>query len=188
MIGLVLCGGKGTRLSDVLPAGLPKCGVIIEGRPLWEYATMATHQVTNAVYLAIGPFDLHTLRIPPSYENWLVEDEQKGSVAVINSLRHRVPGPALLVMNGDTVYFGKLPQDIPNKGILQVIGLDLVKGEPTPACHIIGAHTKLKTEAKNIEDLPPTSVLDLSESLRFIDAGTPQGLRVALRISANWSR
>lgn len=165
MIGLVLCGGKGTRLSGVLPAGLPKTSVRIGGIPVREYAVFAAQSAGCSLVM-----------------NGSTPDT--GTVAEVEFVRRRYRGATILALNGDTILFGELL--VPDvSGLAIVFGQNRLTGAVEPAYYVVGSEAKLS--GRNIEENPTSLVFDEWLRLKFIDTGTPAGLALALEDARKWS-
>ena len=171
MTGLILMGGKGERLQGVIPMGMPKCAVMIGGRPVWQYATMAAAQMCDGgVMYAPGPFaDI-------GIAGRIVPDNGQGTVAVVRAAKPR----PLAVFNGDTILFGAPTFDVPGKpGLYAVQGHDLVNDRNETAFYIVVRGVAFPAGAKNLEDVRLTDVIEVADTLSFIDCGTVAGLQLA---------
>ena len=165
MIGLILCGGEGTRLRGVIPAGFPKTSVRIGGLPVLDYANLAA-------------------RSAGCTEVCLLSRPGHGTVAEVGAVRTVRPLETLLVLNGDTLLFGELL--VPEiAGLAAVLGQNRLTSAVEPAYYIVGPQAKLS--GRNIEDNKPSLVFDEWPRLKFIDIGTPEGLAYALEDSKRWS-
>ena len=180
MTGLVLCGGEGKRLQGVIPFGMPKCLIEVGGLPIWRYVEMAAFAAgCRDVHIAAGPYAADFVRCG----RWVVEEQgREGTTQVVS----RCPDRPLAVFNGDTLLFGQF--EIPEaSGLLRVLGRNRVTGGSGESVfRVVGPEAGL-SGSRNVEDLNPTMVVDLSSTLAFIDVGTPQGLAHALAEARKWS-
>ena len=165
MIGLILCGGKGTRLRGVLPAGLPKTSVRVGGLSVMDYAALAARSA-GCMAVDVG------------------STPNVGTVHDIEFARRRHPDETVLVLNGDTILFGELL--VPDvSGLAIVFGQNRLTGAVEPAYYVVGSEAKLS--GRNIEENPTSLVFDEWLRLKFIDTGTPAGLALALEDARKWS-
>ena len=179
MTGVIFCGGKGKRLANILPSGMPKCLLRIGGQEVWRYAEMAARVAgCSRVDIAPGPF----VEYFSSHREWVVDEpKQDGALAVASRCTNR----PLAVFNGDKILFGEF--EIPStRSLAVVLGRNRVTGRSgEPVFRVVGQDAVLDGAIK-LEDVKPNIVVDLSGSVSFIDVGTPQGLAFALEAAKQW--
>lgn len=159
MIGLILCGGKGTRMAGVLPLGFPKVHVRVGGVPIIDYVEISAR--------ALG--------CPRPV--WYGNTPDIGTVAQVQMVQRR---ERMLVFNGDTLLFGAGPEALPHgAGLFAICGLNRVTQNVEPAYYLVGGDTELS--GRNLEDCPLAGKIE-TPTLSFIDCGTPDGLSLARKV------
>lgn len=184
MTAIVLCGGKGTRLSAVFDG--PKCLVDVGGRPIVEHvlAWLAAHGV-NRVVLCVGPF-LHAFhgRFGETYaevELFYLDDKFRRGTgpATFDAMQGYSGlfehGALVPVVNGDTLLIG----DLLAQRVSRVTGRDVVSGQTKTAHFVVrGAGYHASERDWNLDDIVYWPTVH-NESLSFVDVGTPEGLACA---------
>ncbi|MFC3228838.1 sugar phosphate nucleotidyltransferase [Marinibaculum pumilum] len=114
---VVLAGGLGTRLRDVVEPGLPKLLVPIHGRPFLDYllswlrrqgATRVTFALGYGADRIIPALQQRTGCLPFAID-WTVETAPRGTAGAIALALHDRPSGPGLVINGDTLVDIHLP-------------------------------------------------------------------------------
>lgn len=106
---IILAGGKGTRLKEVIK-NIPKSMAPINGRPLLEYLMddLLKHQIDHLI-LSVGYKKESIMdHFGATYQgvkvDYAIEDEPLGTGGAIKLAFQYVSGKRALVLNGDTLF------------------------------------------------------------------------------------
>jgi D-glycero-alpha-D-manno-heptose 1-phosphate guanylyltransferase len=106
---IILAGGLGTRLRDVVP-DLPKCMAPVAGRPFLYYVINALQlQGVNHFIFSLGyKHELIEAWLKENYPRLnyevVIEEEPLGTGGAIRYACHKAKGKTVLVTNGDTLF------------------------------------------------------------------------------------
>lgn len=103
MIGLILCGGLGTRLKDET-VDKPKCMVEVGGKPVLERISdyMSKNNISRIV-VNLHKFPEVVMKHFGQRFLYMYEPVPMGEFATISLVKSWFPNEPLLVMNGDTL-------------------------------------------------------------------------------------
>jgi len=116
---IILAGGLGTRLKDILP-DIPKCMAPVNGKPFLEYILeYLINQEINKVILSVGYRKDHIINnFGSKYKSisidYAIEDEPLGTGGAIKLALSHCTQDMVFVINGDTYFLPEL-QEIENQ-------------------------------------------------------------------------
>lgn len=103
MIGLVLCGGRGTRLGSLVK-DKPKCMVCVAGKPVLE--RIADHMNKHGIWRIVVNLHAFPEVVMKHFGQrflYLYEPVPMGEFATLNLVKGWFPDEKILSMNGDTL-------------------------------------------------------------------------------------
>jgi D-glycero-alpha-D-manno-heptose 1-phosphate guanylyltransferase len=106
---IILAGGFGTRLKDLLP-GIPKCMAPVNGEPFLTYVlTYLEQQKINKVILSVGYLKDHIINyFGNKYRTltieYAIENEPLGTGGAIKFAMEQCAQDQVFVINGDTYF------------------------------------------------------------------------------------
>ncbi len=112
---IVLAGGFGTRLKDVLP-DIPKCMAPVQGKPFLCYVLdYLESQKVNKVILSVGYLNDQIINYFGSEYNKLkidyaIENEPLGTGGAVKLALKKCVGETVFVVNGDTYFLPDLQE------------------------------------------------------------------------------
>ncbi len=112
---IILAGGLGTRLRDVIGEDTPKCMAPVAGKPFLHYLLQyATRQGVEKIVLSLGHkssavTDWLATRSFPLQIDWVIEREPLGTGGGIQLALQACKKEGVAVLNGDTMFSIDLP-------------------------------------------------------------------------------
>lgn len=189
---VIMCGGYGTRIRDMLPPGQPKALADINGKPFLRILIDHLRSKGFRRYALCCSYGQDLIKAEFANDDdvgFFCEDEPMGTGATLrNLLRESITelSRVFVVINGDTfcdvdyARLLKVHSIIPNS-IMTVVRNGYVNAGVF-AVHS-GIATVLEWEPRtrfNIEELPIHSAVSIIDTKTpFIDIGTPAGLLAA---------
>lgn len=189
MIAAVLCGGKGTRLRDVIGQH-QKCAVDVGGKP-WiarildvldaagvSKALLLTGYKGEEIVAAALAWKKEKRRLSPAGRDVsmavdFLHSRPSGTSAAIYLAFAKTKERALLVVNGDTI--------IPGLDLQRLVEEWSLSPKQTVAIRARSAITTEVADAGIMFRVQLTDRLDLDVPLAFLDIGSPEGLAEARR-------
>lgn len=113
---IILAGGLGTRLRDVIGADTPKCMAPVAGHPFLHYLLLyAAAQGVGRVVLSLGHksevvLDWLRKQNYPLQIDFVIEAEPLGTGGGIALAMQQCTAPDVFVLNGDTLFLADLRQ------------------------------------------------------------------------------